>query len=193
MPRQRVFDVDAAIAAATDMFWRQGYERTSLADLTERIGVTPPSFYHEFGSKEGLFRRVLERYRATRLQIADDALNCSTAREVAEQMLTRLAKLYTDPPHPPGCLAVNCSLAGGAPEGAIQRELAAARRARRARITKRLERAKADGDLSADADAAALAQFLLTVGWGLASDARAGAKRTELLRTVRLALNAWPS
>ena len=44
------------------VFWRQGYEGASLADLTEAMGINSPSLYACFGSKEGLFRAVLERY-----------------------------------------------------------------------------------------------------------------------------------
>jgi AcrR family transcriptional regulator len=192
MARARVFDVDAAIKIATDMFWRRGYERTSLSDLTDAMGITPPSFYHAFGSKEGLFRQVLLHYAATRLQTAEDALDCATARDVAEQMLTRFAELYTDPLCPPGCLAANCSLAGGLPEGTMESELATMRRARRHRLRRRFERAKASGDLPKTANAEALARYLMTVGWGMAADARSGATRADLLRTVQLALMAWP-
>lgn len=193
MARLRIFDVDAAIETATDLFWRQGYERTSLSDLTGAIGITPPSFYHAFGSKEGLFRKVMQRYRETRLDYAEDAVNCATAREVAETMLSRWAELYTDPARPAGCLAVNCSLAGGAPDGSMDGELTALRDARRARLRSRFERAQEEGDLPADADPEALARFLMIIGWGMASDARSGATRKELLRTGRIALKAWPA
>jgi AcrR family transcriptional regulator len=192
MARPRVFDLDAAIESATELFWRQGYERTSLSDLTNTLGITPPSLYYAFGSKEGLFRKVLEHYAATRLQYAEDALKCGTAREVAEQMLTRLAELYTDPKHPPGCLAVNCSLAGGMPEGSMETELAKQRQARRKRISKRFRQAQEAGDLAASVDPEALARFLMTVGWGMATDARSGASRADLLRTVAFALGAFP-
>src|SRR6202012_1435817 len=109
MARPRIFDPDHAVATATSLFWRQGYDRTSLADLTGAMGITPPSFYFAFGSKEGLFRKVLDHYRAPRLDHAEAALACPTSREAAEQMLIRLAEAYTDPACPPGCLAVNCA------------------------------------------------------------------------------------
>jgi AcrR family transcriptional regulator len=192
MARPRVFDVDAAVDTATELFWRQGYERTSLSDLTSAMGITPPSFYNAFGSKEDLFKKVLDHYRSSRLSYAEDALNLPSAREVAEQMLTRLAHLYTDPARPRGCLAFNCSLAGGAPDGDMEAELVKSRRARRERIRKRLAKAQASGDLPPDADPKALARYLMTVGWGMASDARSGASRADLLGTVQLALKAWP-
>ncbi|HEY9133024.1 MAG TPA: TetR/AcrR family transcriptional regulator [Dyella sp.] len=187
-----MFDIETAIEAATVLFWRQGYEGTSLSDLTTAIGIAPPSFYHAFGSKEALFRRVLDRYRASRLQYAEDAVNCATAREVAEQMLLRWAELYTDPECPPGCLAANCALAGGAPDSLLGGELTRVRKARQGRLRKRFKRAQQEGDLAAGANPDALARFLMTVGWGMASDARSGASRADLLCTVEMALKAWP-
>jgi len=192
MARTRVFNVEKAIETATDLFWRNGYERTSLADLTNAMGITPPSFYFAFGSKDGLFKRVLEHYMRTRLSYAEEALNEPTARGVAEQTLLRLADLYTDPTRPPGCLAVNCALPCNDDSTPLRRELAGLREARRGRLRDRLLRAQAAGDLPADCDPDALARFVLVVGWGLAFDAQSGATRDDLRRTVATALKAWP-
>ncbi|CAM2151379.1 TetR/AcrR family transcriptional regulator, transcriptional repressor for nem operon [Pararobbsia alpina] len=193
MARQRTFDIEHAIDIATEMFWRKGYERTSLADLTKAIGITPPSFYFAFGSKEDLFRAVLARYRSSRLEYAEAATSLATARDVAEQMLLRYAELYTDPAKPPGCLAVNCSLPSGCSDALMQEEFTKQRCARRARIRERFERARAEGDLPKDADADELARYLMTVGWGMAIDAQSGATRSELTATAKRALAAWPA
>jgi AcrR family transcriptional regulator len=193
MARTRVFEIDQAIDIATDLFWRNGYERTSLADLTHAMGVTPPSFYFAFGSKEGLFKQVLERYMRTRLSGAEDALNQPTAREVAEQTLLRLADLYTDPACPPGCLAVNCSFPCNGDATPLRHELAELREARRGRLRGRLERAQAEGDLPAECDPGQWTEFILVVGWGMALAAQSGATREDLHGTVVTALRAWPS
>jgi AcrR family transcriptional regulator len=193
MARTRVFEIDHAIEIATDLFWKNGYERTSLADLTQAMGVTPPSFYFAFGSKEGLFKRVLEQYMRNRLSYAEDALNLPTSREVAEQMLLRLTDLYTDPKYPPGCLAVNCSFPYNDEATPLGHELAGLRNARRGRLRERLKRAQATGDLPAECDPDQLAEFVLVVGWGLALAAQSGATRDDLRRTVATALKAWPN
>ena len=52
MGRPREFDTEQAVARAMQLFWRQGYEGTSLTDLTEELGITRPSLYAAFGSKE---------------------------------------------------------------------------------------------------------------------------------------------
>ena len=44
------------------VFWEQGYEGASLADLTEAMGISRTSMYAAFGNKEELFRKALDRY-----------------------------------------------------------------------------------------------------------------------------------
>jgi TetR/AcrR family transcriptional regulator, repressor for divergent bdcA len=63
--RPRAFDADAAIAMAQHMFHERGYDAVSVADVTGAIGINPPSFYAAFGSKAGLFSRILDRYALT--------------------------------------------------------------------------------------------------------------------------------
>src|SRR5690606_32179930 len=63
--RPRQFDPDDAVATAQRLFHERGYDAVSVADLTAALGIRPPSFYAAFGSKAGLYERVLERYNAT--------------------------------------------------------------------------------------------------------------------------------
>jgi len=49
--RPREFDTEKALELATSLFWRKGYEGTSLSDLTETLGITRPSLYAAFGNK----------------------------------------------------------------------------------------------------------------------------------------------
>ena len=78
LARTRDFDLDAAIDSALQQFWKKGYEGTSLTDLTEAMGINRPSLYAAFGNKEGLFRRVLERYIANTGQQLQAALSAPT-------------------------------------------------------------------------------------------------------------------
>ena len=128
MGRPREFDVGQAVATAADLFWAKGYDRTSLSDLTKAIGITPPSFYFAFGSKEGLFRKVLDHYLSGHLGYFEDALREPTARKVVERLLYGYADGQTDPAHPPGCLGVNCALPCPEDADGVRQMLAAVRK-----------------------------------------------------------------
>ena len=97
MGRPREFNIDTAIKTATELFWRKGYEGTSLSDLTGAMGITAPSFYFAFGNKEGLFRRVIEQYYESQLALLESALREPTVRGVAERFLYGYADILTGP------------------------------------------------------------------------------------------------
>jgi AcrR family transcriptional regulator len=69
------------------VFWGKGYEGTSVADLTEAMGINPPSLYAAFGNKEALFKKALDRYEAVRDQIMEEAFAAPTAREAMTRLL----------------------------------------------------------------------------------------------------------
>jgi AcrR family transcriptional regulator len=190
--RPREFDVDHVLDRALAVFWRKGYEGTSLTDLTRAMGINRPSLYAAFGSKEGLFRKVLERYAEGPAAYVQEALDEPTARAVARRLLGGAADRLTDPRHPRGCLMVQGALACGEAAESVRRELVSHRAASEDAVRRRFERARADGDLPADTDPADLARYVVTVLRGMAVQAAGGASRKELRRVVELALRAWP-
>ncbi|WP_345816833.1 TetR/AcrR family transcriptional regulator (plasmid) [Paraburkholderia sp. PREW-6R] len=62
MARPREFDEQKVLDAATQCFWRFGYEATSVKDLTEKTGLTAASLYNAYEDKRGLFRASLDHY-----------------------------------------------------------------------------------------------------------------------------------
>src|SRR5437867_1876189 len=86
--RPREFDAEQALDAALLLFWRHGYEGTSLAALTDAMGINTPSLYAAFGSKEMLFRRALDRYLQKPASYLPTALKEPTARGAAEKILS---------------------------------------------------------------------------------------------------------
>lgn len=64
MGRPREFDEDSALAAAAEVFRQQGYAATSIDHLVRATGIHRGSLYGTFGSKHGLFMRVLEAVTA---------------------------------------------------------------------------------------------------------------------------------
>lgn len=72
--RPRRYDEESVLEALTALFWRQGYTRTSMADIVETSGVHKPSLYRTFGSKEELFTKVLHRYLDQRMSMFNDLI-----------------------------------------------------------------------------------------------------------------------
>lgn len=190
--RPRAFETDKALEAAMKVFWRLGYEGASLAELTKAMGINSPSLYAAFGSKEGLFKAVLDHYDARRESCMAEVLGASSARATAERMLNGLIDLVTDPDEPPGCLFLQGGLSCGVGTQEIPQELARRRAMLEDSVRKRFVAAREAGDLPDSADPAALARYLMAVCNGIAIQAAAGAGRDELRQVAALALHAWP-
>src|SRR5688572_259665 len=102
--RPRSFDRELALLSARDVFWKLGYEAATLADLQDAMGgITAPSFYSAFGSKEGLFREVVELYCKTEGEAPLRVLNEGpTARDSIEAILLAAAESCSQPGKPRG-------------------------------------------------------------------------------------------
>src|SRR5947209_19009612 len=109
--RPRAFDRDAALDRALRLFWTQGFEGTSIADLTEALDIYPPSLYSAFGSKEELFREALGLYiRAYGIPIERAIAEEKTALDVIVRILLEAARLFPAGATPGGCLVSSGSL-----------------------------------------------------------------------------------
>jgi AcrR family transcriptional regulator len=192
MGRPRSFDVDGALERALRVFWRNGYEGTSLSDLTKAVGVNRPSLYAAFGDKKALFRKVLDRYLEGPAAYTQEALREPTARAVIERLLRGAADVNAGPRNPGGCLMVQGALACGEEADSIRHELTACRAAGEAAIRRRLQRAKSEGDIAANVNPAALARYIATVLYGMAVQAAGGASRDKLQRVVEMTLRTLP-
>ena len=192
MGRHKEFDPEEALAAALDVFRRQGFEGATLSDLTSAMGITRPSLYAAFGNKEELFRKALERYRSECPVFGATAFSEPTARGVAERLLYGSADQQTDGSHPPGCLVTAGALVCSDEHLSIREALADARGKAQEALQRRFETALLEGDLAAAADPASLARYLMTVVHGMAVMAASGVGRSALRDVATFALRAWP-
>ncbi|MDR3403844.1 MAG: TetR/AcrR family transcriptional regulator [Chthoniobacter sp.] len=190
--RPRAFDSEVALQRALELFWRQGYEGTSLSDLTAAMGINRPSLYAAFGNKEQLFRKALERYLSGPAACFAEALQQSTARAVSGHLLQGVVNQLGDPKSPGGCLVVQAALSSGTEADPIRQVLAAHRNDARHALRRRFQRAITAGDLPAGTKAGDLASYLMAVVHGLAVQAAGGLSRKELQAVADLALRTWP-
>lgn len=190
--RPRSFDREAALDAAMEVFWRKGYEGTSISDLTDAMGINPPSLYAAFGDKERLFMAAIERYSAERGESCPYACE-PTARGAIQRLLTYMAHELTGGDHPRGCMMMMAAATSANASEVMQEALATKRAGARESMKGRIRQGIKEGDVPAQTDAGALADFFSTVVAGMSMQARDGASRKSLLATVDNAMLAFPA
>jgi TetR/AcrR family transcriptional regulator, copper-responsive repressor len=189
--RPRSFDRGAALEAALQVFWEKGYEAASISDLTDAMGINPPSLYAAFGDKEKLFLEAARSYAQARGNSCpyDDE---PTARGAIERLLTYMAKDLTETCHPRGCMMMMAAATVADTSPQLQKALADMRGGARDRLKERIKLGIAEGDVPAGTDANALADFFSAVMTGMSMQARDGATRRSLLATVEQAMSIFP-
>jgi TetR/AcrR family transcriptional repressor for divergent bdcA len=191
--RPREFDKDAAIGQAMSLFWDHGYEATSLAQLKAAMGgISTASFYAAFGSKEALFRTVLDRYLDTHGRVMAVLRDGSLApRQAIECALRESARMQTNSEHPAGCMIV-LATATTAPENRhLQTLLKEERNRNRAALRALVDRAVASGEFPDSIAAGAVAAMYDTFLVGLATQARDGVPFATLDAAVTEIMGVW--
>jgi AcrR family transcriptional regulator len=190
--RPRSFDREAALRAAMLVFWTQGFEGASLAELTQAMGINPPSLYAAFGDKEGLFLEAMECYQATWREWCHWP-DLPTAEQAVRQLLVDCATGYTESGKPRGCLVMMGVDTTATSATRVQKALQDKRASGRDRIRARIEAGIAAGELDAGTNAMALANFFMAIVAGMSLQSRDGASRKTLLAMVDDAMRAWPA
>jgi AcrR family transcriptional regulator len=182
------FDKDAALEAAMLLFWERGFEGTSMADLTQAMGLSPSSIYAAFGDKQALFSLTVKRYLDTRAQYATDALEQLTLEKVIRALFDNTVAFLTMPGHPPSCMtlagAMGCSV-DAAPARDLMTEI---RRQNEVAMKERFLQARKSGELSKDVNVDDYTRYLSSILAGLSIQAANGSTKAELKRTAQMAL-----
>ena len=179
--RPRAFDRDEAIATGQRLIHERGYDGVSVAELTDAMGIRPPSFYAAFGSKAGLYDLVLERWHDSGAIPFVRILKAG--RPVADalaELLEVAAELYARDDETRGCLVIEGTRSHDAParEAACRRNRDAEDLIRRFVGAHRPELA------------GQVADFVSATLVGLSAKARQGHDRERLLAIAELASSA---
>jgi AcrR family transcriptional regulator len=191
--RPRGFDRDAALEAAMLLFWRKGFAATSMSDLCDAMGISSPSLYAAFGSKEALYLEAVEYYaRTIGPPVWDKLAEGATARAGIEKLLIAWTEsLPKSRATPAGCMALLAAVGDEWP-ATIVRVVKKVRLEMLGTLRSRLETAVARGELPASTDIDGLSRFYLSVFQGMAVQAKDGATSAELRAVAAAAIAAWP-
>ena len=190
--RPRKFDRNAALEKAMQVFWKKGFDNTSMPNLIEAMKINSPSIYAAFGSKEKLFLEAAERYSNSEGSAIWASLTTAlTARQAVKSILDVSAEEFTRADKPHGCLIALGSLHS---EGGNE-DVRVALKNRRAKcmtmLHDRLKQGVNDGELPNSPDWQAIAIYYVTLQQGMSIQARDGASRDDLLAVANCAMMTW--
>ncbi len=193
--RPRAFDRDDAVERAMQLFWQHGYDATSLAQLKAELGggISAPSFYAAFGSKESLFDECVQRYLATYAQVTECLWDKTLPpRQAIETALRQSARMQCDDGHPKGCMVTLGVMSAPSPENAhVAQALTHSRARTRAGIVACVERGVSEGLLADDTNAAAMATVFDSFLQGISILARDDTPLESIDAAITQVMRTW--
>lgn len=188
MARSKEFDPERALAKAMNLFWRLGYENTSLEALMQETGVAKQSLYDTFGDKRSLYLKALAYYRDETNGDMERMLDTTPAvKDGFAKLLFGLAAQTRDQ-HERGCLLLSANLQRD-PKDAVLTEFLRDNQARvEAIFLRALRRGQKQGEVSDKEDVAALGRFFVVTIQGMRALARLKSDRKALEQVAKIAL-----
>lgn len=184
MPRPREFDPESALESAMQVFWNKGFEATSLADLTEAMGISRSSLYDTFGSKQDLYLAALDHYNASVTQeTVDTARAEGDARaRIASIFADVIDRLTTDGDRR-GCFLGNCVTEGAGFDAGAEAKVQGGFGMVEDALAELVARGKQDGSVTTAKETRAVARFLFASFHGLFVIGKANAD-PQMLREI---------
>ena len=193
--RHRSFDKDSALEKAMLVFWKNGYSGTSLTSLTSVMGINKSSLYAAFGNKEKLFNQAIEFYLNKHGAVHSAELLKAelTLKERIRNYLVSIATMLTDPALPKGCLICNATseIAGSCIPAQSTTNISAINQKTIFTLTEFFKREQQIGNLMDGHAPNTVANYLLTLQFGLAISARNGSNIEELNEIINFSIGQF--
>lgn len=109
MPKSVTFDRDKVIENVMELFWKKGYNGTSMQDLVDVTGLNRSSFYNSFGDKFSLFEEALKAYQKQQNEMLQESF---TQAKTPKQAIISLFKGISDDirsGNQKGCMFTSCT------------------------------------------------------------------------------------
>ncbi len=191
MARHKAFDPNAALVKALEVFWRQGYEGTSMQDLVAHMGISRSSLYDTFGDKRALFLAVLAYYeKEIASQLLAPLQQPGPARKQIEQVFRLAIDMAVNDRLRQGCLICNTAVELGAHDRDIAGRVASNFARIEAAFASALIHAYTTGEIKTHYQPRALARYLTNSLIGLRVMAKVLPSRATLDEIVDVTLAA---
>jgi TetR/AcrR family transcriptional regulator, transcriptional repressor for nem operon len=178
------------LETAVNVFWRFGYEHTSLDVLMREMGIARQSLYDTFGDKRALYLQALKQYRDNdHARLRSLFASSRSVKEGFGKILLGISGESREE-HERGCLLLSANMERDAKDKVIAEFLLDNQLKTEAIFTEALRCAQGSGELSDKQDPAALARFFVATIQGMRAMAKLNSNRKALEQVARLALSA---
>lgn len=184
MPWAKQFDTDAALEKAMQMFWRRGYEATSMQDLVDCMGVNRGSMYATYGDKHAIFVAALLRYDENRRrQFIADIESRLPPREAIRALFDGFMSGVNESSSSKGCFLTNTALELAAHDPEVAKIVSHSQEEIEAFFLRSVRAGKARGEISVSVKPTEAARGLLASLIGMIVLSRSRPNK-PLLRSV---------
>lgn len=187
MARSKEFDEQVVLRKAMDVFWAQGYEKTSMQDLVDQMGIHRRSIYDTFGDKHSLFEAALaeyERFITKEMQRIID--RSPSVKQAIRDVFLFILESATD--NPKGCLSVNTAVELSLLDTKIDEIVTDMFRKTEAMLQQLIEQGQSTGEVSSAIHAKQTARFLHNNLVGLRVLIKTDYDQEELESVINLAV-----
>lgn len=187
MARSKEFEESVVLDKAMRLFWEQGYEKTSINDLVDHMGIHRRSLYDTFGDKHTLFLKAVELYdNKISTALAAGVKRSKTATEALQFIVGFL--IYGEENPASGCLIVNSTVELAARDADINSRSIEMFSTAEQLFKDIILWGQQDGEFTSEYDAGELAEYLHNVGVGLRVIAKTSITKEKLLRIANLSM-----
>jgi len=186
--RPTAFDKERALDTAMHLFWERGYEGTSMADLSQAMGIHPSSIYAAFGDKQSLFAHAAKRYVEAPAQYMARALEQPTFKAFVRAAFENTVEFLGSNEHPSSCFTLTGAIACGVDTEDAKNLMTQIRLQNEAAIKERILKARKAGEFPKEDNVEDYTRYLSMLLSGLAIQAANGSTKAQLKRTAQVAL-----
>jgi TetR/AcrR family transcriptional repressor of nem operon len=188
MGRSREFDENVVLQKAMELFWEQGYEKTSLSDLVEHMGIHRRSLYDTFGDKHTLFLKTIDCYNElVKNKIQAEVLHAETSKQAIQFIFDFMIEGYEDRQW--GCLIVNSATEMALRDKEVEEKTEEAFMQMEHFLADLVRKGQQTGEFSCDYDAEVLAEILQNTLLGIRVLLRTTASKEKMHRIADFFMN----
>lgn len=163
MPKSVTFDREQVIENVTELFWKKGYNGTSMQDLVNVTGLNRSSFYNSFGDKFTLFLEALKHYQSRQRDYLQELSNTAkTPKEAIQSLFEGISQELASEQETKGCFISNCISELGNQDAQVHRFLVENKDQMVNTFKILIQEAQQQGEIDASKDAKTLALYLFS-------------------------------